>query len=160
MWLPELQKCFGTFIVIITSYAFPCELMSIFYISCQSFLCIIPLAHSVSTFVSIIFYIYECIVSVCYVNPANDSIWNTCFRYCHGPGYDHHLYVQILWNFLSKDGLINTWFISNNNKMFRNSERIISGRCALLGLCWMARVDLWKIWSFDFRLMKNGWLMN
>ena len=96
---------------------------------------------------------------VSYVNPANDNIWNTCFHYCHGPRYDHHLYVQILWNVLNKDELINTWFISDNNNMFRNSKRMISGRRALLGLCWLVQVDLWKIWSFDFRMMKK-WVID
>ena len=23
-----------------------------------------------------------------------------CFKYCHGPGYEHHIYAQILWNLL------------------------------------------------------------
>ena len=48
------------------------------------------------------YIVYECIVNAYFVNPANYSIWNTCFSYCHGPGYDRHLYVKILWNFSIK----------------------------------------------------------
>ena len=50
--------------------------------------------------------VYECIANVCNVNPANDSIWNTCFSYGHSSGYGHHLYVQILWTCLNEDELI------------------------------------------------------
>ena len=68
----------------------------------SKFLCIIIVSYSVPTFVWIIIE-YECIANVCYVNPANDSNWYLFFSYCHGPGYNHHLYVRILWNVISKD---------------------------------------------------------
>ena len=53
--------------------------------------------------------VYECIVNAPFANPANDNIWNYMFQllYCHGPGYDHHLYVQILWNFSIKINKLN-----------------------------------------------------
>ena len=81
---------FSTIIIsIITSFAFTRAFMSIVYMS--KHLCIILFPFCAGQ----LKYVYECIVNVCYVNPANDMRFKYLFPLCHGPGYtyNHHLHI-------------------------------------------------------------------